>query len=216
MDTAGIPWYNPPDRIDYEQIDPAVRDLVRKINACGWMHTTMSCSGHPVDTDERDEWSGPGLGRWEDQLRKDQVWDWSRGSPRYLKKPFDPYAWQDRVGARWVSILKDNGNNFDDPEARRWSKVVDLSHQLCGNRWRTEARIYLAVYDIVRWARFHGQVFKVLREEMGDPFRVTWLCYYGSGAPDGSWHYIQTIFRYLVAAERAAYFAAWERALAEV
>ena len=44
---SGLMFYENPAEIDYDQIDPLIRDAVRKINESGWLLTAESCQGHP-------------------------------------------------------------------------------------------------------------------------------------------------------------------------
>ena len=44
---SGLMFYENPAEIDYDQIDPLMRDAVRKINESGWLLTAESCQGHP-------------------------------------------------------------------------------------------------------------------------------------------------------------------------
>lgn len=39
--------FDAPTSLDYGRVDPEIRELVRLINATGWMETVSSCAGHP-------------------------------------------------------------------------------------------------------------------------------------------------------------------------
>lgn len=40
-----------PEELEDEQVDPLLRDAVRRINASGWVITAESCQGHPDSAD---------------------------------------------------------------------------------------------------------------------------------------------------------------------
>ena len=52
---SGCIFYKDPATLRDEQIDPLLRDAVRRINRSGWLWTAESCQGHP---DADDAWAG--------------------------------------------------------------------------------------------------------------------------------------------------------------
>lgn len=42
-------FYDLPTVLDYESIDPLLRDAVKRINESNWVWTAESCQGHPDD-----------------------------------------------------------------------------------------------------------------------------------------------------------------------
>lgn len=207
-DEGKILWYSKPDEINYDHIDTAVRELVRATNACGWMNTTMSCSGHPVDTGEDDSWSGPGLA---DSIRRMNLLgrpttpgDYDRINT-LRKVPFDPDAWEAKLTQRWLAVKDVDPVLADRRRRSLWIALAKLQEL------RTKASLYVVVYDMARWGAFVSALRQFLTDE--DNRRLDWKIYYVRGASDGSWHCFSTYFYYLVAAERAAFFDAWIKAL---
>lgn len=45
-----IGFYVVPDKLDYHQVDPLIRGVVKTINESGWVLTAESCQGHPDAT----------------------------------------------------------------------------------------------------------------------------------------------------------------------
>jgi hypothetical protein len=45
-----IGFYVLPDKLDYHQVDPLIRGVVKTINESGWVLTAESCAGHPEET----------------------------------------------------------------------------------------------------------------------------------------------------------------------
>jgi hypothetical protein len=52
---SGCIFYADPATLRDDQIDPLLRDAVRRINESGWVWTAESCQGHP---DAEDAWAG--------------------------------------------------------------------------------------------------------------------------------------------------------------
>lgn len=52
---AGVCLYMLPSQVTDEHVDPMLRNIVRRINATGWVITGESCEGHP---DDKDAWAG--------------------------------------------------------------------------------------------------------------------------------------------------------------
>jgi len=48
---AGVCFYEHPDKLSPEQIDPLLRDIVPRINSSCWVWTAESCQGHPDSTE---------------------------------------------------------------------------------------------------------------------------------------------------------------------
>ena len=52
-----MPWlYEDPATMDYDHIDPPIRELVRAINDSGWLLTEEACAGHSAN--EPTAWDG--------------------------------------------------------------------------------------------------------------------------------------------------------------
>ena len=52
-----MPWlYEDPATMNYDNVDPAIRELVREINDSGWLLTEESCAGHSAN--EPTAWDG--------------------------------------------------------------------------------------------------------------------------------------------------------------
>jgi len=47
---AGVHFYDDPENLAPEQVDPLLRDAVARINRSGWVWTAESCQGHPDET----------------------------------------------------------------------------------------------------------------------------------------------------------------------
>lgn len=47
---AGVLFYDLPEALDLEQVDPLIRPAVAGINRSGWAWTAESCQGHPDAT----------------------------------------------------------------------------------------------------------------------------------------------------------------------
>jgi hypothetical protein len=54
---AGIFFYENPESLTPEHIDPLIFPIVKKINESGWVWTAESCQGHPDSTDKY-VWAG--------------------------------------------------------------------------------------------------------------------------------------------------------------
>ncbi len=44
---AGIYFYELPNQLNYDTVDPLIRDVCHSINESGWVWTAESCQGHP-------------------------------------------------------------------------------------------------------------------------------------------------------------------------
>lgn len=55
--TAGVCFYDLPSEIDYDCVDPLIRDTCKRINESGWVWTSESCQGHP-DSNSAHLWAG--------------------------------------------------------------------------------------------------------------------------------------------------------------